>query len=237
MSRGERGEFQPDFTCLFLYMGSKSLPQCFVTPSRKGYQVIVTISDHGDEKIVLFWEVTPSNPVVGYWRIRGKSCLRHWGRRMNSVTCRTTLRILLNWNVDTVWHISQVFKELSCLSCTYFYKHKIPIWSVLMFFIFYWLLFQFFLIFFFLIWIVTVQTPRSLILFTKNAGAGSIERVQMEKTKRMKRINEQMERIGKVGTSLTAYMMKGEEQKNIIELSCLLLPKKAITVHLTFLPC
>jgi hypothetical protein len=82
-----------------------------------------------------------------------------------------------------------------------------------------------------------VQTPRSLILFTKNAGAGSIERVQMEKTKRMKRINEQMERIGKVGTSLTAYMMKGEEQKNIIELSCLLLPKKAITVHLTFLPC
>jgi tRNA(Leu) C34 or U34 (ribose-2'-O)-methylase TrmL len=42
----------------------------------------------------------------------------------------------------------------------------------------------------------------------KNAGTDSIERVQIKKTKRLKKTNEQMERIGKVGTSLTAYTMK-----------------------------
>jgi hypothetical protein len=41
----------------------------------------------------------------------------------------------------------------------------------------------------------------------KNAGTDSIERAQIKTTKRLK-TNEQMERIGKVGTSLTSYMMK-----------------------------
>lgn len=124
---------------------------------------------------------------------------------MNSILFRTTLRILLNSNMNKIWHISQVFKEFNCLTCTYFYKYRIPIWSLFIFFILYWLLFQGFPNIFILIRTITVQPPRSLILFMKIAGASSIERVQIKKTKQLKRIDKLMEWIGKVGTSLTAY--------------------------------